>query len=609
MRYLTDDVVSGLSRASVTMGRDSGVRVVFKGKQAKTDGMVITLPSLPSGKTITQEQVSVIRGLSDHESGHIRHTDMHDYQRWSNSLRDGKPIKENQLLMTLNNCIEDVRIERPIKREYSGSVSNLNVKNSVYDREALEVWDKAEVEVDPSSVENFGPMSIKWTEHSADGISNGATLMSRLSQAIQDHAKNWHESVVMCRTSRDSQRLAEYIYDQIKDDPDLEQDPEPIPQDAIQNGEDGEPDTSQEQPNGKPEKGQGGHGEPMGEGEEGEGSEGHGGYGASEGEVKFSDGDPTKVIEQMFPPEPDNNNAYITPYTTEDDYWHTPKDSPSAQMMDRYQHAREHGMSSYNEALVNCSATTNILRNKVMRFLKTKELRDWDGGREVGRLDTRRLVSAYNGSSNVFKVKTDRSEIDTAISILGDLSGSMDGEKAYALRDCCVALAEALEPTMFKYTINGFSTYLGMHGWGESSEGENMRVGSLDMIGIKSWDQRLFEAKPYIGSIPQFVLADNNDPESILWCASDLKKRPEKKKVMIVLSDGHPATCINNQQGNALSSATKNAVRQCERDGIQMIGIGIMSDAVKLFYPNYHVVQDVSGLGDRVMDQILSLTK
>ncbi|MBL4795825.1 MAG: hypothetical protein JKY50_00265 [Oleispira sp.] len=606
MKYLTDDVVSGLSRASITMGRDSGVRVVFKGERAYTDGRVITLPAMPSGETITQEQVSVIRGYSDHESGHIRHTDMHDYQRWA------KINHKNEVLMELNNCIEDVRIERKIKSEYAGSNTNLNTLNSVMGRETLERWDEVAEQKDVNDPKTIGPMSMKWEENTRDGITSATECLDKVGDSIKDHAKNWVDAIEMCRNSRDSQRLAEYIYEQLDKDPELEQEPEPIPQDMIQNGEDGELDQEDEQPNGGPEEGQGGHGSKyVEEGEEGD-SEGtdKGGYGASDpSEVKFSDGDPTKIVEEMFPPEPSGGKVVITPDTTEYDYWHTPKDSTSSDMQERYKKASQHGMESYTEAFGKCSTTVHMLRSKITRYLKAKELRDWDVGRHSGRLDTRRLVSAYNGAPNVFKVRSEREEINTAISIFVDLSGSMDGSKAYAARDCCVALAEALEPTMFKYTINGFSTYLGKRGY-HDAEGDNIRVGSLDLIQMKSWDQRLFEAKPYIGYIPQFVLSDNNDPESILWCASDLKKRPEAKKVMIVLSDGHPATSIQNEtEHSVLSTATKNAVQRCTDDGIHMIGIGIESSAVEMFYPNSMVVHKVGDLGDRVMDQILALTK
>ena len=37
----------------------------------------------------------------------------------------------------------------------------------------------------------------------------------------------------------------------------------------------------------------------------------------------------------------------------------------------------------------------------------------WDYGREDGRLDTKRFTQAFNGRPNVFKMRTDRSELDT----------------------------------------------------------------------------------------------------------------------------------------------------------------------------------------------------
>ncbi|MBF9682944.1 hypothetical protein IAI36_11715, partial [Streptococcus pseudopneumoniae] len=79
------------------------------------------------------------------------------------------------------------------------------------------------------------------------------------------------------------------------------------------------------------------------------------------------------------------------------------------------------------------------MKNKLRTALLSKQRRDWDFGREIGKLDSKRLVSAYGGKPNVFKARIDRPEENTAIQILIDLSGSMHGEKVKLAQDCAIA--------------------------------------------------------------------------------------------------------------------------------------------------------------------------
>ena len=86
---------------------------------------------------------------------------------------------------------------------------------------------------------------------------------------------------------------------------------------------------------------------------------------------------------------------------------------------------RECDGADYDRLLSKMASEANSMRSKLMRSLMSKQKRDWDYGREDGRLDTKRFTQAFNGRPNVFKMRTDRSELDTAVTVLVDLSGSM----------------------------------------------------------------------------------------------------------------------------------------------------------------------------------------
>ena len=594
-KILSDTLVRGLTQASKVMGRDKDVNITFSGDNAYTDGSTINLPAVPSGVMLDVKTARTMRGYADHEAGHIRHTDIPNGQAWLAKHKD------NSTLVGLMQQLEDVRIERKIKSDYLGSKVNLDTLNSIVQDGWLESVGADQMEGQEAIGAIFGE------ENNRNGLAKADELLEGVGEKYAAHSKEWVDAVGHCRTSRDVQRLAEHIYEQLEQDPNLDQQPEPIPQDAVQ-GDDGDDEMEAE---GQAKKDQEEHeakegkGKPEGKPEEGEAEVAVTGHGSSlqDESVKEIIQAETEERERSL----DGPAPTVTPLTTEEDTWSSKNNRTNKQH--GFQHADQEGLGEYQVAQSKASGSIGVLRSKILRYLKAKEMRDWDGGREVGRLDTRRLVSAYNGQHNVFKVKTERDEVDTAISILADLSGSMSGERADVTRDCLVALAEALETTSFSYSINGFCETGLVKGYvSDNSYPENTRVCELQTVSFKAWNERLFDNKHVLGSFPSFVGGANNDPESILLMADDLMKRPEKRKVLIVLSDGEPSYAVVNQTDyNVGHTATKEAVRLTESMGIDTIGIGIQSRAVEHYYSNNFVVNDLNDLTSKAMDTILKL--
>ena len=80
--------------------------------------------------------------------------------------------------------------------------------------------------------------------------------------------------------------------------------------------------------------------------------------------------------------------------------------------------------------------------------------------------------------------------------------------------------------------------------------------------------------------------AKNVDGESLLWAAKRLLKRPEDRKILIVQSDGFPnCPVLPGESRLALSEHLSAVVPRVEATGIEVIGIGIMDDAVKKILP------------------------
>lgn len=95
-----------------SLGNKYGIQVHIGGNEAYTDGKNIYLPTLPLD--MDEKLINLARGYIDHESAHIRFTDM-------NIFKESKEGCERFLL----NVIEDVRVEKEISKYFSGCNKNL----------------------------------------------------------------------------------------------------------------------------------------------------------------------------------------------------------------------------------------------------------------------------------------------------------------------------------------------------------------------------------------------------------------------------------------------------------------------------------------------------
>ena len=102
------DIISSLPLLAAVLGRNYGVEVRIGGREAKTNGRVIHLPSLPLD--CEADLLGFARGFIDHEAAHIRHSDF-------KALREARldPVTH-----TIANALEDWRIEERQSALYPG---------------------------------------------------------------------------------------------------------------------------------------------------------------------------------------------------------------------------------------------------------------------------------------------------------------------------------------------------------------------------------------------------------------------------------------------------------------------------------------------------------
>ena len=120
---------------------------------------------------------------------------------------------------------------------------------------------------------------------------------------------------------------------------------------------------------------------------------------------------------------------------------------------------------------------------------------------------------------------------------------------------------------------------------------------------FKGFGQRLLvnETKQLAGLAEARFMCQNIDGESVAIAATRLSQRKEKRKILIVLSDGYPA---GNGSSGLLAGHLKKTVKEIEKSGIDVFAIGIQTEAVKRFYSKFALINDVSELPSVVIGKM-----
>lgn len=600
-------------------GRKSDVSVSFRGETAMTDGKRIVLPSLPSNATISPETQAIMRGYLDHEAGHVRHTSMRHtvdlYKRWH---EEGKKLHKS-----VHNALEDIRLERKVMAEYPGSATNLRATATAVNEGFLKKLEDGHV--DPSTLEDLraiGPVAITWRGRQGYGGNTTHTCWDLLPKAVQDAVDEALADLDGCTCTEDVTKIAERIADAWADDP------KPDGEGA---GGAGEGDEGSEEIMDDASRDDGGKGEEEEEGEsegkseaeaEGRDKTDAGGEAEAEDEDEPESEGKSESKDESEAPEPvsfevrealmeaisedvgDVSDDYLVATTAQDEFidplsWDEP----------RFCRRVAHEFSSverYTKMLAEMQAEVGVVRRKLERALISKQQRAWVGGLEEGRLDTRRLPAVLAGRTTVFKRRFDASDLDTAVSILIDLSGSMViDNRCFVAAQCAIALAEALERTTVQYEVVGFQNIRNIRG----VEGEYDRIEALDMPVFKGFNQKLVDRRRAMAAIANTANGNNSDACAVDAVWARLRKRGESRKVMLVLSDGVPEHMSSRGVGSRgrRDQALRDAVNTVQAEGGICAGIGIQTPAVRQFYPRHVVVNELSDLGGAAINTLASL--
>lgn len=191
-----------------------------------------------------------------------------------------------------------------------------------------------------------------------------------------------------------------------------------------------------------------------------------------------------------------------------------------------------------------------------------------------GDLNLMRYKDPNFRSPLIFDKKKPREKHCAAVMLLVDESGSMGGRRITNARLAAIMLAEAMAEVGIPCSVVGHS---GDDRYSYSVELEHyttFKNASADRTSLA-----MIEAR-----------CQNRDGPAIRWASSILKKRPERNKLMIVISDGQPAA--DRYYGEEAIFDTKAAIRDAKRLH-NIVGVileaGSSTDILKTMYGNDYI--------------------
>ena len=560
--------IVGTSR---TFYRSQDLKVVIEGDTAKTDGSVVYIPALDMSKPVDLKQQMITRGYVDHEAGHGRHTNMDEYQRAS----------AYEYAAPLANGMEDVRIERLIIDEYPGALKNLEAVSEAVNKFYLKGHAK-----DPAIGSDFrrvGAVAITWEGRRRLGYDCPTIekCLATLDPAVRDKVNGIVDQVMKMGSTKEVVDAAIIL--------------------------DGELSASA----GASGRGPGGRsagGSGSGKSGVGGGTPGAGGGGAGAGSGGMITPEAADALSDYRAIGASAGGGYRV-WTWERDRFYTIRGAtprhPSSSTLRKY--AASKGEGVYEKSKSSIAGHVNLMRRKLERALISKQNRGWARNQEEGQLDSRRLVAAISGSTNVHRQREPVEDLDVSVLLVVDLSGSMNGEKIILARKAAISYAEALDKVRIPFAVTGFTVnYDCTLNPANRNLGETMyRNYPLDLYIFKDFNDSLKQAKAGIGCITSEAvdMGDNADGDSLLqlyWKL--LKTQKTKRRIMIVFSDGQPAAGGGNQ-----SQRLRDVVSYLEEEKVELVGVGILSDAPKSYYKKYALVNTVQDLAKTSLDQLAKL--
>lgn len=218
-------------------------------------------------------------------------------------------------------------------------------------------------------------------------------------------------------------------------------------------------------------------------------------------------------------------------------------------------------------------------RQRLVMALQSEGKVGWQGGRQRGAVDPSRLAALAAGTTDrVMRRRTIRPAKRTAVSLLLDASGSMEGGAACVAATVASATAMAMSLGGVDFEVGAFTGY-------SLPGGVSPEIRMVKRFGSR-YDGDCHRRMAYYASNcdgSQTPLA-----ASMFVMGSRLMARPADRRVLLVNTDG----------GASDRRYMRGTIKYLEARGVEVVLIGIYSDSVADYgHDKYVVVKRLSRLG------------
>lgn len=215
--------------------------------------------------------------------------------------------------------------------------------------------------------------------------------------------------------------------------------------------------------------------------------------------------------------------------------------------------------------------------------------------RTGGQLKERKLYKFRMHDFRLFERRVEKKTKDYLFSLVVDESGSMRGaygesgslpenHRITQAVKTAILFSHVLEKLGIPYTIHGFNAKYRTY----------KRADETFTDKTKKKFESMFDA------VRSKAAGWNNDGDAIVLFSKQMEQATGKR-VMLVLSDGQPAP---DDSATVTYYDLKQAVKVVEKKGIATIGIGIESDAVRMYYGDYIVVPKIAQLPSKMLEKL-----
>ncbi|HHF2868459.1 TPA: VWA domain-containing protein [Vibrio alginolyticus] len=531
---------NALPIVAAAYGEKFGVKVLIQGQDAFTDGERIVIPTANPDDPHYQQ---IAWGYLAHEAAHIRHTNFEMVQKASS-----KPIRK-----ALLNIIEDVRIENELAKDYPGTRRSIS--------QVIEYMVDTQQMCVPEQLEPASNLQA-WLLFRLRCHFLGQKALTPLYQAVDERVRQLFPAAAMSRLSAmltavpslgstgEVLKLVDAIVAMLEDE-------SRPPQDELDadNGNDIGQDASNDSNNGSDSQTPEADSSAMVDA-------------AETGDSDNSDQadnlrQALEASAAQFEPDTFAQVAEVLSEQAEGHQGVTPLSLPQA----------EQAMLG-DEAILTLSASESAqIRARLRGMVQSSQDNRNHAKRQGLRVATHRLAASQAGESRLFIQRQPRIAPNAAVHLLVDISGSMgkpigEGNRKYfhVANEAALALAMALEG--IPGVVPAVSYFPGIH--------QEVSIALLPKQSVRH-RAACFDQKPR-GCTPM--------AQAMWFAANSLLAQKQKRKLMIVLTDGDPDDW----------AATHDIVDRCRRSGFELLGIGIQTRSVEKFFPQSIVINDVKDL-------------